>query len=109
MLDLERRIARLAASTQDPLDSLLFLVSNMRDSLTLCVLVHLSLSLSYLETDCPDSPRRSCCQHFYHDGALIRAVPPSLTAVTIGTGPLRRFEAALKGIVLYEEMAGAIG
>ncbi|GAA5937175.1 hypothetical protein JCM3775_001570 [Rhodotorula graminis] len=84
-LDLQSRIARQTPETKDPLESLLDLVRKMRDSLDFC------------------------CRHFYHAGSLIRTVPPSLTHVNIGMGPLRRFEGALMAIVAYEEMAGAVG
>ncbi|GAA5849558.1 hypothetical protein JCM9279_007269 [Rhodotorula babjevae] len=83
-LDLERRIARRAPNTQDPLDSVLDLVRKLRDS-----------------PDC-------CRQHFFHEDVLIRVVPPSLDGTIIGWGPLRRFETALMSIVLYEQMAGSI-
>ncbi|KPV71522.1 uncharacterized protein RHOBADRAFT_47700 [Rhodotorula graminis WP1] len=83
VLDLEQRVA--GKETDDPVESLLYSVRKMRDSVDFC--------------------RR----HFYHDGALVRTVPPSLTAFSIGKGPLQRFEAALRDIVSYEEVAGAIG
>jgi len=40
---------------------------------------------------------------------LIRNAPPSLTAANLGTGPLRRFEAGLMRIVMYEQAAGSVG